>query len=380
MTEVILALNVGSSSVKFALFDYTPDRCDVMRGKVDWLDAHPVFLCDDGSGEILAPDTDVTGALRRVMSAVEDRKELRLKAFVHRIVHGGDVFRHPVRLDRAALEKLAGLQALAPLHQGYNLNVAEIMMEAYPELSHIGCFDTGFHHTIPEVASTYALPAHIRDKGVRRYGFHGLSYESIARSLAVIRPDLAGARIVAAHLGSGASLCAMKAGRSVATTMGLTALDGLPMATRAGAVDPGAVLYMARNLRYGVEGVEEILYRQSGLLGLSGVSNDMRELRKNASPGAAVAIDYFAYRIAEEIARLTAALGGLDAVVFTGGIGENDDALRRDVAGRLSYLQPFDMLAVPADEERVMAKAAYELVAGGQSGVIDFSTRMKRSA
>ena len=373
MIEAILTLNVGSSSVKFALFAVDDERDCILRGKVDLQGAAPVFRTNAGHDEALEHGADAIGALRHIMQVVGDVSEYRIVACAHRIVHGGEDFDSPAVLNTHALQALAKYLPLAPLHQGHNLHAAEIIMEAYPELLHVGCFDTAFHRTAPSRATTYALPAAIRDKGVRRFGFHGLSYAWIAEDLSRSRPDLAKGRVVAAHLGSGASLCALKNGESVATTMGLTALDGVPMGTRVGAIDPGAVISMARDL--GLDRVEEILYRESGLLGLSGVSGDMRELRLSTSPDAAFAIEVFTHRIAEEIARLSVSLGGLDAVIFTGGVGENDAALREDVAARLAHLPSFETVVIPADEERVMADAAVALLTDSDSLPSVFATR-----
>ncbi len=249
----------------------------------------------------------------------------------HRVVHGGTRFQAPVRIDDEVLAALAALVPLAPLHQPHNLAAIRALRAAAPDLAQIACFDTAFHRGVPDVAQAYALPPSITDRGVRRYGFHGLSYEYIASVLPQFDPIAAGGRTVVAHLGNGASMCAMRAGRSVATTMGFTALEGLPMGTRTGSLDPGVVLYLMDELGMDARAIEHLLYQQSGLLGMSGVSSDMRTLLASTEPRARYAIEVFAYRIGRELGSLAAALGGVDALVFTAGIGEHAAPIRERV-------------------------------------------------
>jgi acetate kinase len=248
------------------------------------------------------------------------------------VVHGGQACCEPVKIDEATLEALQGLVPLAPLHQPHNLKPIRILHRQYPRVAQIACFDTAFHHRQPELARLFAIPRSMTENGIRRYGFHGLSYAFLASAFGDYDAKLAKGRVVAAHLGNGASLCAIMNGASVATTMGFSALDGLPMGTRCGSLDPAVILYLLRETKLGVDEIERILYTESGLLGVSGISNDMRELRAQATQASArLAIDLFVYRIGRELGSLVAALGGIDGLVFTAGIGENDAALRADV-------------------------------------------------
>ena len=348
MSNVCIALNAGSSSLKFQVFDADArDESNVVfRGNFERLGGPARFVVKDETGTTLDqtswPDNSQFGheqALLHLVSWLKSHKgERRLVAVGHRIVHGGAFFNGPVRIDDEVLAKLETLVPLAPLHQPYNLKPVKIVRSTLPDIPQIACFDTSFHLTQPEVATTFALPREIRERGVRRYGFHGLSYEYIASVLPTYDPALAQGRVIVAHLGSGASLCALNGLKSAATTMGLSALDGIPVGPRCGAIDPGAVFYMIREMGYTADEAEKILYTKSGLLGLSGMSNDMRVLRENASqPEARRAIDVFIYRIQREIGSLAAALGGLDALVFTAGIGENDPATRAEVIKGLAW-------------------------------------------
>jgi acetate kinase len=269
------------------------------------------------------------------------RAELHGEAIVgvgHRVVHGGLEFMAPTRVDAAVLGRLERYNALAPLHQPHNLSAIRVMLERLPGVPEIACFDTAFHRTVPEVAQLFALPPRFAAAGVRRYGFHGLSYEYVASVLPALDERAAAGRTVVMHLGNGASMCAMSAGRSVATTMGFTAVDGLPMGTRTGALDPGVLLFMFDELGMSVREVERLLYHESGLLGMSGISSDMRELLASDAPAARLALDVFAYRARRELGSLAAALGGLDAVVFTAGIGENQPEVRRRICADAAWL------------------------------------------
>jgi acetate kinase len=349
MTKVCIALNAGSSSLKFQIFeaDAADERSVVFRGLFERLGgaAHFVVKGEDGRqlDESSWQESDSFGhekALLHLVAWLQAHKGGReLAAVGHRIVHGGAFYDGPVTVDDRVIANLESLAPLAPLHQPYNLEPVRIVRRRLPHIPQIACFDTSFHATQPEVATTFALPREIRERGVRRYGFHGLSYEYIASVLQEHDPALARGRVVVAHLGSGASLCALDHGRSVATTMGLSALDGIPMGTRCGSIDPGAVFYMIRELGMSADAAEKTLYTKSGLLGVSGLSNDMRTLREAAAknPDARRAIDLFTYRIRREIGSLAAALGGIDGLVFTAGIGENDAATRAEVINGLAW-------------------------------------------
>lgn len=343
----VLVLNAGSSSLKFQVFDLEDAglRC-AMRGQVDGIGADARFRVRDAEGAFLH-DEDLDDARHGTPQAAfahlsgwlrEALGGRTLAGVGHRVVHGGTHHGAPARVDAALLEALAGLAPLAPLHQPHNLAPIRALAASDPGLAQVACFDTAFHRTQPIEAELFALPLAWHEAGVRRYGFHGLSYEFVSRRLAALAPRAAAGRVVVAHLGSGVSMCALRAGRSVATTMGFTALDGCPMGTRTGSLDAGVVLHLAREHGLDLDRIERLLYRESGLLGLSGVSADMRELEASDDPRAALAIDYFTYRIAREAGSLAAALGGLDALVFTAGIGENSPRVRAAVCERLEWL------------------------------------------
>ncbi|ACL61654.1 acetate/propionate family kinase [Methylobacterium nodulans] len=343
MIPASLVLNAGSSSLKFQVFEPgeggAPRR--IFRGLFEGLGGSPHLLIRDGAGAVVADQRLGEGkpygheeALLHVAAWLRaHRREHRLAAVGHRVVHGGLAYSAPVRIDDAVVRELERLVPLAPLHQPHNLEPIRIVRRQFPELPQIACFDTAFHRARPEIAQLFALPRDMTERGVRRYGFHGLSYAYIASVLGDYAPALAEGRVVAAHLGNGASLCALDRGRSVATTMGFSALDGLPMGTRCGSLDAGVVFYMLREMGLDADQAERLLYTRSGLLGVSGVSNDMRTLRARTAtdPGARTAIDLFVYRIGREIGSLVAALKGIDGLVFTGGIGENDAATRAEV-------------------------------------------------
>ncbi|CAM2168243.1 Acetate kinase [Paraburkholderia sacchari] len=337
MADVILVLNAGSSSIKFSAFNAQPDDLPlVMRGQIEGLLSAPRFVAFDGKGEQTGKHDWGNEPLRHEEAVAHIAQFLRshrdgnrLVAVGHRVVHGGQGFSKPVAVTPGVLDELDKLTPLAPLHQPHNLKPIRVIAERNPELPQVACFDTAFHATQPALASTFALPAALTEQGVRRYGFHGLSYEYIARTLPDVAPDAAKGRTVVAHLGNGASMCALEAGRSVASTMGFTALDGLPMGTRSGNLDPGVILYLQDELKMDTRGVEELLYRRSGLLGVSGISGDMRTLLASDDARAAFAIDLYVYRIGRELGSLAAALRGLDALVFTAGIGEHSPEIRR---------------------------------------------------
>lgn len=349
MTPVLLVLNAGSSSLKFQVFEATEsgDPRPISKGLYEGLGGAARFAVRAADGalgdERSWPSSEPIGHEEALMHLVDWLREhhggRELAGIGHRVVHGGETHSGPVLVDDAVVQELAALVPLAPLHQPHNLKPIDIAQRRLPHIPQVACFDTGFHRSQPELAQMFALPREMRERGVRRYGFHGLSYEYISSVLPQYDPDLAGGRVVVAHLGNGASLCALKAGTSVATTMGFSALEGLPMGTRCGALDPGVVFYMLRELKLSPVEAERILYTKCGLLGVSGLSNDMRTLRGQAAdnPDARLAIDLFVYRITREIGSLIAALGGIDGLVFTAGIGENDIATRSEVIAALAW-------------------------------------------
>lgn len=348
--SLVLVLNAGSSSVKFALIDAGQiyNERDLARGAIDGIGQMPRWSVKDASGKTLemqdlpnTPDLTHRLAIQLILEWIDARYALSsLAAAGHRVVHGGPDFVSPVRLDQEKANALRTLVPLAPLHQPHNLAAIDSLFDLKPDLPQIACFDTAFHATMPDVARNFALPRALTAKGIRRYGFHGISYDYIAHELHHRDPSLSSGRVIVAHLGNGSSLCALKNGTSIATTMGFSALDGLMMGTRTGSIDPAVIFYLMRNEKMSAEEVEKLLYHKSGLLGVSGLSNDMRTLRKVASENghAREALQMFAYRVIREIGSLTAALGGLDALVFTAGIGENDADLRADVVNGLTHL------------------------------------------
>ena len=346
MSQQILTINAGSSSLKFALFDADAKDCAAI-GMIDGLGTDPNFVMKDGIGSKLLSDAlegdhfvaDHAGALRTVLAAVAEHfPDDRIVAVGHRVVHGGLAHSAPVVVDDGILRQLSDLVPLAPLHQPHNLSGIEAAKTAFPGVPQVACFDTAFHRTHPFVNDAFALPRALYDEGVRRYGFHGLSYEYVTGKLAEIAPDHIGDRIVICHLGSGASMCAIRNGRSVASTMGFSALDGLPMGTRPGQIDPGVLLYLMDHKGMDAQAISNLLYKESGLKGLSGVSNDMRDLEASDDPQAKQAIDYFVSSIRREIGAMAAVLGGLDAIVFCGGIGENSRTIRQSVLTDMEWL------------------------------------------
>jgi acetate kinase len=348
-TSALLTLNVR-------LFGLAPALPALGGGKLTGIGERPVFRRQGDDCDLPLPlDIDIEGAVQFVLDWLKDNAHYPIVAAAHRIVHGGPDLDRSVELKDSTLCYLKTLIPLAPLHQSHNLAAAEVLAKAHPQLRQFGCFDTAFHAHRDRLATEFALPEHIRSAGVRRYGFHGLSYAWISRCLRTDLAHLYNGRVVVAHLGNGASLCAITSGQSIDTTMGLTALDGLPMGTRCGALDPGAIIHMQRALGLSVQEVEAVLYEDSGLKGLSGISNDVRTLLESTEPDAAFAIDYFVRKTAQQIAAMSVSLGGLDGLIFTGGIGENATTVRDRVVGALAWLPPFEVHIIPADEEREMA-------------------------
>ncbi|MBO0718704.1 MAG: acetate/propionate family kinase [Rhizobiales bacterium] len=383
--EVVLTINTGSSSLKFQIFTIedtlAPRR--LIKGQVDGIGTRPKLRAHAKDGACLVDRTfpvqeipDVPAAISVTADWLRQTQRVTLVAVGHRVVHGGPQYDRPVLIDQEVLAALERYVPLAPLHQPYNLAPIRLLLARRPEVVQVACFDTAFHRTHSAVADRFAIPERFYADGVRRYGFHGLSYEYIAGRLRELEPAIADGRVIVAHLGSGASMCAIAGGKSVESTMGFTALDGLPMGTRPGQIDPGVLLYLITEKEMTPKAVEALLYRESGLKGLSGVSNDMRALETSDLPAAQLAIDCFVYRIGLYAGMLAAALGGLDAFVFTAGIGENSAMIRSRVAAKLAWLGvSFDaeanekgaqlisrpesrvrLLVVPTDEELMIAR------------------------
>jgi acetate kinase len=346
--DYLLVLNAGSSSLKFCVYQRrdAPGWELNSRGQIDGLGTSPRFTARQGDSSAVITSEPLNLAVRDVPSALAHLAGwLRSRygggqvlGVGHRVVHGGPRYTRPVLVTPAVLDDLRALVPLAPLHQPHNLAAIEAVTERLPGVPQVACFDTSFHRGQPAVAELVPLPADIRATGIQRYGFHGLSYEYVASMLPQAAPEIAAGRVIVAHLGSGASLCALENGRSVDSTLGFTALDGLCMGTRPGALDPGVVLYLFQVMGKSAAEVETILYRKSGLLGISGISNDMRDLLASQEPAARLAVDYFVYRAAREIGGMAAVLGGIDGLVFTAGIGENAPEIRRRICEASAWL------------------------------------------
>jgi acetate kinase len=346
MKEPILVINAGSSSIKFAVYETAADgelAADA-HGEVAGIGTQSHLKIVEGRGRqpidrpIEAQDHEAAIAAIRDWFTDYIGDKAGFAAVGHRVVHGGSEFSQPVLIDARVLDALEALVPLAPLHQPHHIAAIRAVAAVAPNVPQIACFDTAFHHTQPPVARTFALPRALTAKGISRYGFHGLSYEYIVSALPQVAPECADKRLVVAHLGNGASLCAIEHGRSVATTMGFTPVDGLVMGTRTGLLDPGVILYLLQHEGMDAAAIQKLIYEQSGLLGVSGLSSDMRELLASDRPTAKEAVDLFVYRIARELGSLAAALGGLDAIIFTGGIGENAAAIRARVCRDAAWL------------------------------------------
>ena len=386
--DAILVVNAGSSSLKFQIFSIAGAKLECrVRGQIDGIGVRPRMRAAAGEQTLIDRTFEATAVADLPAAIAEARGWLRtlrsfdLRAIGHRVVHGGPEYAGPVLIDEAVLGRLAAYQELAPLHQPNNLAPIRLMMEVDPAIPQVACFDTAFHRGHAAHSDYYALPRSLYDEGVRRYGFHGLSYEYIAERLREVAPEAR--RTIVAHLGSGASMCALLGGQSVESTMGFTALDGLPMGTRPGQLDPGVVLYLISQKGMSVQSVSDLLYRESGLKGLSGISSDMRELLASDDPRAAFAIDHFAYRCGLNAGLLAAALGGVDAFVFTAGVGENSATIRERIATRLAWLgaeldpaaneagatlistpaSRVALLVIPTNEELMIARHTLALVA-----------------
>ena len=393
MADVILVLNAGSSSIKFRAFDAAPAEPRlVLYGQVEGLYTAAHFRAKDASGAAIGEQRWDAGAALGHQGATEYIGEFlrshgaghRLVAVGHRVVHGGLQFTRAVVVTPSVIEALDKLTPLAPLHQPHNLAPIRILAQARPDVPQVACFDTAFHRTQPEVAQAYALPANLTEHGVRRYGFHGLSYEYIASVLPAVSAQAAAGATVVAHLGNGSSLCALAAGKSMASTMGFTAVDGLPMGTRCGNLDPGVILFLMDHLKMDTRAVETLIYKQSGLLGVSGISSDMRTLLDSEDARARFAVDLFIYRIGRELGSLAASLEGIDALVFTAGIGENAPVVRERVCRTARWLggeldpaanagggprlstaaSKVSAWVIPTNEELMIARHTREALAG----------------
>ena len=392
MADTVLVVNAGSSSIKFSVYELDGTRMLQLgsHGQIDGIGTQPRLRARDARGAALTDEKYAVDAIPDVpaaMVAVGAWFRTHLDGAVplvvgHRVVHGGPLYEAPQLIDERVLASLERFVPLAPLHQPHGLAAIRAVQARLPDTPQVACFDTAFHRGHPEVADRYALPEALYEEGVRRYGFHGLSYEYIARTLPRVAPEIATGAVVVAHLGSGASMCAMRNGRSMDSTMGFTALDGLPMGTRCGQIDPGVLLYLLSEKGWSAKDVERLLYRDAGLRGLSGVSNDVRDLLSSDSPAARLALDYFVYRIGREIGSLAGALGGIDGLVLTAGIGENSPDMRARICARAAWLgvqldeaanqaggpristkdSRVSAWVIPTDEERMIAEHALDVV------------------
>ncbi|KAF0814501.1 putative propionate kinase [Andreprevotia sp. IGB-42] len=391
MSDAILVINAGSSSIKFSLFALEQDLLSVaLSGLIEELGGNARFVARDAQNHVVDEHRWADDAPPGHAGAMQFLREwlglhlgsLRLIGVGHRIVHGGTRFARPMRVTGSTVAALEALTPLAPLHQPYNVLPIKAVLQAMPDLPQVACFDTAFHRSQSKIAQMYALPRKLTDAGIRRYGFHGLSFEHIASVLPSYDGKAAAGKTVVLHLGNGASMCAMNAGRSVAATTGFSAVEGLPMGTRCGSLDPGVLLYLQDEMKLTARDVERLLYKESGLLGVSGVSSDMRVLQSSGNPDAHEAIELFCYRIGRELGSLAAALGGLDAIVFTGGIGEHSAPVREQVCQHARWLgllidsaanksgapcisradSTVAAWVIPANEELVIARHTKELL------------------
>jgi acetate kinase len=380
--DCIAVVNAGSSSVKFGIYDGDAEQSLLLKGQVEQIGVSPRLTATDAAGSELARrewSTDGFAHAQAMNAILEVARELlpgrRVRGVGHRVVHGGTAFSAPIEITPDIVAQLDGLSSLAPLHQPHNLAPIRAMAQ-FPHIRQVACFDTAFHRSQPHLAQSFALPRELTKSGICRYGFHGLSYEFVTARLREIAPGHADKAIIIAHLGNGASLCAVRDGRSVASTMGFTAVDGLMMGTRCGSIDPGVLIYLMNERGMDSRSLENLIYKDSGLLGVSGISSDMRTLRASDEANAREAIDLFIYRIVREIGSLSAALGGLDGLVFTGGIGQHDHKTRSEVVAGCAWLgaelddeanaqseqrieaasSAIPIWMIPTDEERVIAR------------------------
>ena len=397
--DTILVVNAGSSSVKFQIFSVEGEGKlkRLIKGQMDGIGSRPRLRASGADSEPLADRAypiesvpDVPAAMAIAGAWLRDELRISPMAVGHRVVHGGPDYDRPVLIDHGVVARLERYVALAPLHQPHNLAPIRSLLANFPALPQVACFDTAFHRTHDAVADHYAIPYQLHAEGVRRYGFHGLSYEYVAKTLPQAAPEIAKGRVIVAHLGSGASMCALKGGRSIESTMGFTALDGLPMGTRPGQIDPGVLLYLISEKGMSAANAQNFLYRDCGLKGLSGISNDMRELEASEDPNAKLAVDYFVYRVGLNAGMLAAALQGLDAFVFTAGIGENSVRIRARIADQLRWLgvtldeaensrharlisrsdSRIPVYVIPTDEELMIAQHTLSLLVNASSSSV----------
>ena len=342
MTDVILVINSGSSSIKFSIYASLKTLNLLYHGEIESISESPsLTISNNKHQQILKqaiPSKGTEAGLQAFFTWFEHLQDMTLRAVGHRIVHGGKYFRKPTLITDEIMKKIASLIPLAPYHQPENIAAIKIIKDLYPNMPQVGCFDTTFHRTQEKLATLFAIPRKLTDEGLVRYGFHGISYEYIASVINQHIGDIGNKRVIVAHLGSGASMCAMHQHKSVATSMGLTALDGLMMGARCGSIDPGVLLYLLQEKKWSVEQVSTLLYKESGLLGVSGISRDMRELQSSNNPNAIEAVDLFCFIAAKELAALCGILQGCDAIVFTAGIGEKSVVVRKKICDRLKWL------------------------------------------
>jgi acetate kinase len=397
MSDIIPVLNGGSSSLKFSIFEIVDEQSLTLRitGQIEGLGRSPHFVAKNEKGELLeerhwenADSIDHNFLFGFLVGwATGQISGSTVRGVGHRVVHGGLEYDAPVVIDDHVVETLEKLCPLAPLHLPYNLNYIKTARSMNPQIPQVACFDTAFHRSHPKMADLFALPRAYYDEGIRRYGFHGLSYEYIARVMPEVAPEIAEGRVIVGHLGSGVSMCALNNGRSIDSTMSFTALDGLPMGTRPGALDAGVVLHLIREKNMTADDVEKLLYGKCGLLGLSGISNDMRDLETSSDPNAREAIDFFVYRASQELGSLAAAMGGVDGIVFTAGIGEHSPEIRAGICRAAQWMgveldeaaneaggpristvnSPVSAWVIPTDEERMMALHTLGLISKGKT-------------
>lgn len=358
LKDTILVLNAGSSSIKFQIFD--KENLEVLaKGLVEEIGTKPVCKISGESEPTALPEgSNHKTAVEHILSWIKKQDKWSISAAGHRIVHGGSEFSAPVKLDHEILSKLEEFTLLAPLHQPHNIAPVKALFEINPSLTQVGCFDTAFHAGQSKLNKAFGLPKKFFDEGVKRYGFHGLSYEFVTNKLKEEYPHLYKGRVVIAHLGNGASLCAVKEGKSIDTSMGMTVIDGLPMGTRTGAMDPGVVIHLIEQRGMSIKDVNQMIFKESGLKGLSGLSSDMRVLEEAATSNsdAAFAIEYFTFKIAQTIAMMAVSIGGLDGLIFTAGIGEHSETVRNKVMDRLNFMPKFEMHVIPTNEELMIAQ------------------------
>jgi len=369
LRDAILVVNAGSSSIKFQIFDVDGGLESVAKGLVEGIGSNPVFSYRDGDGEKETGSLPVEGghktAMEHVVKWIRGKEKWKVIGAGHRVVHGGTEFTHPTLVDDAAIEEFLRLTPLAPVHQPHNVAPMKILKELNATLPQVACFDTAFHSHQTKLHKMFALPQKYFYEGVKRYGFHGMSYEFISTQLKELYPNLYKGKTVVCHLGNGASVCALEGGKSIDSSMGMTVIEGVPMGTRTGSIDPGAILHIMKNENKTPDEMTDLISKKSGLLGMSGISNDMRVLREESAKGnedAKLAIDFFTFRVAQVVASMAAALGGIDGVIFTGGIGENSKETREEILARLTFIKDFEVHVIPTNEELMIARSTLAVI------------------